>query len=254
MKNRIFLLIISTLLISSSCGKRDPEEIELKLNLEKGKKYEMKMTMESTIESNIVGKTSSSVYKMDLTLKLEVMDKLPNGNFLIRKTYENFEMSFMGFDASSSKKKIIGEYVELEFTPQNKLIKKVLSPKLAELEKNPDGFGGLDNLVYPNKKIKVGESWESKIEANRNNVDVIMNTNSKLISVKRGVAEVQETGTFMAKNESNKSYSGSIKANYKIEVATGLKRDAVIDISTEMGANESDSPIKVKAKVTMKII
>ena len=90
MKNNTILLLILTIIISSSCG--NSRGIEFKLNLEKGKKYEMNMIVENTIDSNDGDDLSSNNYIMNVTMDYEVIDKLANGNFLIRNTYKNYKI------------------------------------------------------------------------------------------------------------------------------------------------------------------
>ena len=142
MKSKLLFAFLSVALITTSCGGKKtggPEnpatsdEIELKLNLPKGKKYDMRLSMQSTGEMNMMGQQVTTTTNMNMGMDYEVMDINPAGNYVVRSTYRTIKMSgeTMGMkyeydsetekangmqaeEMSKSMKKMIGQYTEME--------------------------------------------------------------------------------------------------------------------------------------------
>jgi hypothetical protein len=283
MRSKLFIVFLSVAFIATSCGSKKTggtdtpgtsEEIELKLNLTKGKKYDMKMNMVSTGEMNMMGQQVTTNTDMTMGTDYEVMDINPAGNYVMRSTYKTIKMSgeTMGMkydydsetgkatgmqaeEMSKSMKKMIGQYTEMEIDKTGKIIKTTNSPGLDE-GSGGKKKGGLENMNYttfPSKKIKVGETWESTVEQEMEGMVIIMKTNFKLVSVKDGIAEITMDGTLSLKEGSHGKISGTQKGTSKIEVATGLTKEVVMDQDMDMELDDMGMkmPMKLKNKVTI---
>lgn len=281
MRKKLFVAFLSVAFVATSCGKKagndngpgGSEEIELKMNLTKGKKYDMGFVMNTDIEMNMMGQTVNSKTEMTMGMDYEVMEVNTAGNFVIRNTYRNIKASgeTMGmkfdFDSETGKssgmqgeqmatnmKKMIGEYTEMEIDKLGKIIKTTNSPALDEGDKKRKG--GMENFnfnTFPDKKIKVGDTWESSIDQEMDKMMVVIKTTHKLVSVKDGIAEISIDGTFSLKEGAPGKITGTQKGTTKIEIATGISRESVIDqdIDMEMDDMGMKMPMKMKNKVTI---
>lgn len=279
MKTKLFIAFLSIGLITTSCGSKktgtdgsgSSDEIELKLNLTKGKKYDMKMVMNSNAEMNMMGQAVNTVNNIEMGMDYEVMDVLANGNFLVRTTYKKTKMDgetmgmkyeydsetgkvsgMQGEQMSKSMKKMIGQYTELEMDKFGKVIKTTNSDTTGK-RKNRGGIENFSFAVFPDKKIKVGDTWESNIEQNMEGTMMVIKSTYKLISVKDGIAEVSIDGVVEIKPGSEGKVSGTQKGTAKIEVATGLGKEVVIDQDMEMEMDDMGMkmPVKMKNKITI---
>lgn len=280
MKTKLFITFLSVALVATSCGKKtggtnpgSSDEIELKLNLTKGKVYDMQMVMTNQIEMNMMGQTINSTTNMEMGMDYEVKDILPSGNFLVRNTYKTIKMSgeAMGmkyeFDSKTDKatgvqgeqmaagmKKMIGGYTEMEMDKTGKIIKSTMSEGL---NKSSDGKGnGMSNFnysVFPDKKVKVGDTWESDINQKMSKVEIVVKTKFKLVSVKDGIAEISMDGTLELKPGAEGKITGTQKGTSKVEIATGLNKEVIIDqdIDMEMDNMGMKMPMKMKNKITI---
>ncbi len=269
-------------MVATSCGKKGgtdgpggSEEIELKMNLTKGKKYDMGFTMSTDVEMNMMGQTVNSKTEMNMGMDYEVMDINTAGNYVVRNTYRTVKMSgetmgmkfdydsetdkasgIQGEQMSKSMKKMIGQYTELEIDKLGKIIKTTNSPGLDEGNDGKKRKGGIENFnfnSYPDKKIKVGDTWESTIDQEMEKMSIVIKTTHKLISVKDGIAEISIDGTFNLKEGAPGKITGTQKGTSKIEIATGINKESVIDqnIDMEMDDMGMKMPMKMKNKITI---
>ncbi len=283
MKTKLFIAFLSVALVATSCGNKKggtdgsgtTDEIELKLNLTKGKKYDMKMNMETNVEMNMMGQAVNSVTSMNMAMDYEVKDVLPSGNFLVRSTYKTIKMSgetmgmkyefdsetgtatgMQGEQMAAGMKKMIGEYSEMEMDKAGKVIKTFNSPGLTtEGGKQRNGFESMNYSIFPDKKIKVGDTWDSNIEQDMNGTIMIIKTTYKLVAVKDGMADITMDGTIELKPGSNGKVNGTQKGTGKIEIATGLSKEVIMDqnIDMEMDDMGMKMPMKMKNKITVTI-
>ena len=283
MKFKLLIGFVSISLALSACGKKTSSgttdssgEIELKLNLTKGKKYAMEFNMDNTVEMNMMGQSVNSTNKIIMGGDYEVMDVLPSGNFLVRTTYRKIKMNGdamgmkyeydsetdkasgpQGEQMATSMKKMIGEYMEMEMDKTGKVIKTTSSPALTENDKEgkpkKSGFENMQFNVFPDKKLKVGDTWENSVEQNMNGTMVDLKSTYTLTAVNNGIAEVKIEGTFTIKPGSEGKFTGSQKGTSKIEIATGICTEAIIDQDIDMEANNMGMkmPMKMKNKITV---
>lgn len=286
MKSKLFIAFIAIAAFTISCGNKKggtdgpitgTEEIELKLNLPKGKVYDMQMSMNSQAEMDMMGQAVATNTDMTMGMDYEIKDVLENGNFLIRTTYKKIKMSGstkMGgqdsgmsyeYDSEADKvsgmqaeqmaksmKAMIGQYTEMEMDKFGKVVKTTMSEGLKN-GKESDGMNNMNYAVFPDKKIKVGDTWDSEIEQDMNGIIAVIKTKYKLESLKDGIAEISMDGTMNLKEGAQGKLTGTQKGTSKIEVSTGLSKEVNIDQDLDMEMNEMGMkmPMKLKNKVTI---
>ncbi len=286
MRSKLFIAFLSVALVATSCGNKKTgltdgptgtsDEIELKLNLTKGKMYDMQMVMASNVDMNMMGQSVTTATNMEMGMDYEVKDVLPSGNYLVRSTYKSVKVTgsttmggkdsgmsyeydsktdkatgFQAQEMAKSMKKMIGQYTEMEMDKFGKIIKTTMSNGL-----NNEKGSGMDNMnyaVFPDKKIKVGDTWDSEVEQNMNGTLAIIKTKYTLVSVIDGIAEVSMDGTLEIKPGSEGRISGTQKGTSKIEVATGMNTEIVLDQDIDMEMNDMGMkmPMKLKNKITI---
>ena len=285
MKTTLWIAFLSITLATASCGNKkttgtdgpggpnNTEEIELKINLTKGKKYDMKMALNSNAEMNMMGQSINTITNMEMGMDYEVMDVLPSGNFLVRTTYKTIKMSGesmgmkyeydsetgkgtgpQGEQMATSMKKIIGEYSDMEMDKNGKIVKTTMSSGLSD-GKDKGGFNNINYSVFPDKKVKVGDTWDSDIEQTMNKLVAIIKTKYTLTAVKDGMADIAMDGTLDIKPGSTGKITGTQKGTGKIEIATGMSKEVVMDQDIEMEVDQMGMkmPMKMKNKVTITV-
>jgi len=132
MKTKLISLFIIAFLFADLTVCAAPK-VQLRLNLQKGATYEMKMTSVNQIEQEMMGQKIKIDQKIDMVFKYTVLDVLPDKNFLIEYSFSQMKMDMnmngqeMNMDSDSP-----------DSNPMNKAIKDLLSFKL-KLTLNPKG-------------------------------------------------------------------------------------------------------------------
>jgi hypothetical protein len=283
MKTKSIFAIAALVAITSftACGNKKggpntagSEEYELVFNLPKGKVYNMQMNMSTEIEVSLMGQTMNSTNTSDMTMDYEIKDVLPNGNFVIRTTVKKIKISESGMGSNASydsetdkatgenaqefaaqQKAKLNSWTEIEMDKYGKTIKTTYSDST-----NTKGGGVMDGFnfsMFPNKKVKVGETWTSNTDQKMKDVELIIKSTYSLLSVKDGVAETNLDGTIAIQpGEIKTTLNGTQKGTIQIELATGITREANIvqDMDMEISDNEMKMPMKMKntIKITMK--
>jgi hypothetical protein len=118
------------------------------------------------------------------------------------------------------------------------------------------GGGSMDNLnysIFPDKKLKVGDTWESEVEQNMNGPIAVIKTKYKLVSITDGIAEISMDGTLGIKENTEGKISGTQKGTSKIDIATGMNKSITLDQDIDMEMNDMGMkmPMKVKNNITI---
>jgi hypothetical protein len=126
------LLLISISLLLNSFNANS--KVLLRLNLEKGTVYEMTMSMTNNIDQEMMGQKMKIDQKMEMVFSYQVLDVLPNANFMIEYSIRKIKLSMnmndreMNFDSENAD----------ESNPMNKSLGSLKSMKL-KVEMNPRG-------------------------------------------------------------------------------------------------------------------
>jgi len=191
MKSQIVaLFLIAILLAASSAGAKTKSL--LRLNLQKGNSFEMAITTTSKMDQEMNGKKLKNEQKLFMVFDYQVLDKLPNKNYLIEYSIlkMKMDMSMNGyketFDSESSDttnhmntavKGFISTKLKIEMTPKGKVERvegleqydKIFSEnsRLAQsipMLTNEKSLGSFVNQIFnyfPEAKVGTGDKWTS---------------------------------------------------------------------------------------------
>ena len=188
----ITLFIVAILFVANAVGAAP--KVQLRLNLQKGTTYEMKMNSINQIDQEMMGQKVKIDQKIEMVFAYTVLDVLPDKNFLVEyslqsmKLHMNMNGQEMNVDSESA-----------DSNPMNNAIKDLLSLKL-KLTLNPKGqvekVDGLDEYVqkisgnqqvaqamkmytdedsfksffaqtfnyFPENEVSVGDQWKSVVK------------------------------------------------------------------------------------------
>jgi len=115
--------------------------------------------------------------------------------------------------------------------------------------------------MYPDKPVKVGETWEKEIETSLSEVKMKMKGKYTLKSVKDGVAYIDIKGNFSGKGSMNQNgmnidmdMDGDQTGQMSIGLADGYLKDSdyKMDMEAKMNVMGQKVPMTIKAKYLMK--
>lgn len=113
--------------------------------------------------------------------------------------------------------------------------------------------------VYPDKPVKVGETWENVTETGMSNLKMKMNNKYELIEVKDSVATIELVSDYKGKGEMSQSgmklymeMDGEQTGTIKIDLTTGYLQRADNNLDVDAKANIMGQ--KVPYKVTGKTV
>jgi len=190
MKTKLIALFVVAILLVGNLSQAQ-SKVLLRLNLQKGTSYEMTMAMTNNIDQEMMGQKMKIDQKMEMLLTYQVLDLLPNGNFLVEYSMQNMKMDMnvngqqiimdSNGDASdpmnASLKSIVGNKIKIELNKMGHVERvegleeyaKKLSenPQLAQSmqmfsdEKNFKSFIGQSFNYFPENEITKGDKWTS---------------------------------------------------------------------------------------------
>ena len=116
--------------------------------------------------------------------------------------------------------------------------------------------------IYPEQPVKVGETWNKKVEVTSGPILMMLDNTYKLTGVSGGVADVtvdskittRPAGDAAAMQGMSIDLKGSQKGEMKIDVATGLIQNSDLkqDISGDISANGMKIPMSIKSDISTK--
>jgi len=204
MKTKLITLIIVTILFVANMVVAAPK-VQLRLNLQKGTTYEMKMNSINQIDQEMMGQKVKIDQKIEMVFAYTVLDVLPDKNFLVEYSFLSMKM-FMNMNGQEMNM----DSESTDSNPLNTAIKDILSLKL-KLTLNPKGqvekVDGLNEYAqklsgnqqmaqamkmftdensfksffaqtfnyFPENEVAVGDQWKSAIKTPElMNAEIIM--------------------------------------------------------------------------------
>lgn len=132
MKTKLIPLLLVVLLFTANSVVA-ASKIQLRLNLQKGAAYEMKMSSVNQIEQEMMGQKIKIDQKIEMVFTYTVLEVLPDKNFLIDYSFSQMKMDM---NMNGQEMKIDSE--STDSNPVNAAVKDLLSFKL-KLTLNPKG-------------------------------------------------------------------------------------------------------------------
>lgn len=274
MKTRLLaLLMVSFLLAANSL---QAKKVMLRLNLKKGTIYEMTTAMTNNIDQEMMGQKIKMDQKIDMAMSFQVLDILPNKNFLIEYSFLKMKLGMnmngqqMTFDSESSD----------ENDPASKILKVLSSVKL-KIEMDPRGqtqkVEGLESFAkelagnpqmaqamqmftdensfksyvgqtfnyFPEAEVEMGSKWTASFK-----LPALMNMetsmNFEVAAIEKSLVTLNVTSDV---NLDSPIEQGGMKMNIKM---TGTQNGSMIIDTTDGWLSSSDLAQKFDMKMKMK--
>lgn len=158
---------------------------------------------------------------------------------------------------------LVGKKMSMEMTQSGEIIK---GDELEGLDQVNMGNLGTQFGFYPDKPVKVGDSWEKSSTQNVQNMSMLLKAKYTLKSVDGDKAVVECDGTFSIDHSKSTGdpaadarlkemkMEGTQKGTMELEVSTGMlvKTDLVQDIKMTMDFGGSPVPMNMKNLLSMK--
>lgn len=132
MKTRLITLIITVIFFLANTVGAAPK-VQLRLNLQKGTTYEMKMNSINQIDQEMMGQKMKIDQKVEMVFAYTVLDVLPDKNFLVEYSFMSMKM-----DMNMNGQQMNMDSESADGNPMNAAIKDLLSLKL-KLTLSPKG-------------------------------------------------------------------------------------------------------------------
>lgn len=281
-KSFFFSAILSAIILTSCGGKTNTgsgETADFVLNLEKGQQFQTEMTAKQQIETSMMGKTMNIDQTFLTAFQMDVEDINTSGNYIIRTTYKRIrlEQSMGGMGglgntlidtekpeenkgmAAAMTAPAMQQMIGKSFTSEMDKKGHTLSTDMSALTEGSDGQvvqqdNSLSNysIGFPEKRVKVGDSWEEEKELKIQNAVMKIKTKHTLKSIANDVAEIESTGTIEPVNTGEK-IKGTQTGTTKVNLKNGWSSESKITQELEMEVVQMGQsiPIKIKSEVTM---
>ena len=284
MKKQQFLIFLLVAAFSFlSCNNKE-DTYTLKMRLAPGDKFKQSMDTDMEVAVNAMGQDVSTKMKMLCELSFEVTGDTGNLKKL-SFTYDDFKMRMkmanvpeevnMDSIMDKSTEGIKGQTITIMLNEKNEIvevngIENIIATSdmqaRAQMEKmfskdQLNSMMGMMFQMYPNKPVKVGETWENEIETSVADIKMKVKGKYTLKSVKDGVASVEMKGTYTGKGTLSQGgtsidvdMDGNQEGIINIGLADGYLKDAdyKMDVKAEMNTMGQKMPMTMKGRYLMK--
>jgi len=286
----VLLAILGLLLIStSSCNSKkggSGEAYVLKMRLAKGDKFGQDLDMNMKMAFSVQGQKMDMSMGVNGATSFEVIDTT-TGMKELALTYDKMNMTMQAKTPDGTTKnllnndvagKVVGKTIKMRINDKNEIttiegVEDIMwgdstdseaareqMKKMFSKEQMNSLFGMMFQL-YPDKPVRVGDTWEKETQVTVAGVDMKMAAEYELKEVKNGVAYISVDGTYKGKGRMNQGtvqaemeMSGGQKGNINIGLADGYVKDAQLDmdIKADMKARGQSIPVSMKGYYIMK--
>lgn len=194
MKTKLITLFIIAILLVLNAVQAE-SKVLLRLNLHKGTTYQMTMAMNNNIDQEMMGQKMKIDQKMGMVFSYQVLDVLPNKNFMIEYSIMKVKMNMningqeMNFDSegtdagnpmNASLGSLVSNKLKIELDPKGQVERvegleeytKKLSenPQMAQSlqmfadENNFKSFIGQTFNYFPENEVVKGDKWTSSFK------------------------------------------------------------------------------------------
>ncbi len=284
-----FFLSVSFIAFISSCNnKPSGEAYTLKMRLAPGDSFKQDMDMLMTTNVETMGFKVENEMGMKMLMNFEVLGDTA-GLKKIRMTYEDAKMSMklkgvpgadeMNTDSlmNISSERLKGKTVTLLVNANNEVVDvqgfdqflenenldattQLQVKKMFSKEQMNSMFGMMFQL-YPEKPVRVGESWDKNISTSIADIKMTMKGKYKLKAVSNDIATIDIVGDFSGKGkmsqgqmDMNMDLKGSQDGQMNVGLKDGYLKDAdyKLDMKGEMNAMGQKVPMEIKGKYMIK--
>lgn len=275
MKSRLFTLVVIAILLTSNAIQAK-SKVLLRLNLQKGATYEMTMALNNLMDQEMMGQKMKMDQKMTMIISYQVLDVLPNSNFLIEYSLLKMKMDMnvngqlisMDSEGTDESNPVAGLLknmakvkIKMEMTPRG-AVEKVEgldqyasalgnNPQMAQAmqmfmnEKNFGSFVGQTFNYFPENKVEKGGKWTASFKLPAlMNMETIMNFEVASIGKDQVILNVSSDINMDTPIE-----QGGMKINLKM---TGTQTGTMTVDSGDGWLRQSDLNQKIDMTMKMK--
>ncbi len=278
MKTKLNLLLVLSILIFSGSfnGVKAQKSIELKYNLKVGDQFTTVSEIEQTIQFEANGQKITLDQDMAFYMTSDI-DSVKDNLITQRSTFNRIVMNQQIFGMEikydSDDTSTYNSPMGTEFADQmNKLIDasviSVMNERGQVKEMDMSALGtaaempstvttGNNYAVYPDHKVKVGESWESELETQESTkMAVKMVYTLKKATRKEALLELKgDLSANMDNPDASGNLSGTITGTMTVDRKTGMVKESSIqmDMTMDVDQNGMSFPATVSSFVDTKI-
>jgi len=278
MKTKLnLLLVLSVLLISGSFnGVVAQKSIELKYNLKAGDQFATVSQIEQTIQFEAMGQKVTLDQDMAFYMTNDV-DSVKDGLITQRTTFNRIVMdqqifgmeikydsddsttfnSPMGTEFADQMNKLINASVTSVMDDRGQVKDMDLSALGTAGEMPSSVTTGNNYAVYPDHKVKVGESWESELETQETTkMAVKMVYTLKKATRKEALLDMKgDLSANLDNPDASGNLAGTITGTMTVDRKTGMVKESSIqmDMTMDVEQNGASFPATVSSFVDTKI-
>lgn len=265
-KISLFIGILAVLSLHSFASK----EHHLSYKLEKGKKHQLEISNKQTISMSMMGQQMTLNQNSILNQEVVIAD-VADDSYTMEMSFKRvqFTQNAMGMEMkwdsdnpstdnpmSQQLGEALGKSIGTAITTVIDRRGMPISTNKSEVMANNtvSGFESGMMVVYADKAVKVGDSWEVSLQPDPSSDFVIQSTYT-LDAIKGKTATISYsgniTGTQVMGEKAN--VSGSISGKFQVETATGWVQSASVNQTLEMEMEQDGMKIPMKINSFMEI-
>ncbi len=256
-KTGVLLIIVSALFFNVNVA-FSQKSAELKYKLKKGEKYNFSTNVDMDMTFEAGGNTATMESVMDIYMTstiLNVENDVINQDFVFDRIAMNQKIfgmeinydsddtstynSGMGAKVGQEMNKIIGQSIVMSMDDRGNIIDLDLSG-IDNTDITNNITSGNTYTVYPDHKVKVGDTWESDINPIKGG-DMKVHVNYKLVKLSKKSATIEVKGSITANEVKGEeiNMNGTTEGEMIVNVKTGILISSKIDLDMTMDIEQN---------------
>ncbi len=268
---KIKFLLLAIFMIAGSLTFAQ-KSIQLSYKLESGQQHELLIHTQQNIQMEMMGQEMEIVQDISTFQDVVVKEVDGDGNHTLQYTYTRIKLdqSAMGMDISfdsdtaeddanpivqqiaASMKQVIGKTIQITIDK----LGNQLGNNISEVMTGETSVQGAETgmmTIFPEKKIKKGDTWEvdNPVEVNS---DIVIRNTYTLNEIKDNQAHISFTGVVSGSKISgtDAKVEGAVEGTAVVDIATGWTQSASIQQNMTMVMEEQGvtMPMKMRSSTT----
>ena len=265
-KIQISLLLLAGLLFVNISSAIAQKSVELKYNLNKGDTYVFVTDMEQDITFEAMGQTTTLDQVMsiqmtsvvigieggdinqDFTFDKIMMNQSIFGMEIVYDSEDSSTFTGMGGQIATEMNKVIGSTIKVIMDDHGNIKDMDLSSFSDNSDLSNNLSSGNTYAVYPEGKVKVGDSWETDIKPLEDS-EMKVHMNYTLLKVSRKQAVIGIEGTVTANEIQGQEIrlNGTTVGEMIVDTKTGMLINSIIDLELAMDLDQGG--VKIPANI-----
>lgn len=284
MKKILSFFALAALLTSfSACnsgggsGTGSGEAYTIKMRLNKGDQFNNNIKMDMEVTAAIITMKMNMAFDTRFDV-VDVTDTAKTLQLTYTKAEAHMDMGSIGIGNKADSmlqnayNKMVGKSIRMTLTPDNKIssvsgfdslmnsgVEDEMSRQTVEKMFSKEQLNNMFSMyfsLYPNKPVKIGDTWDSETSANLADIDMKVKVKYKLVSVKNGIADIDVDGVIDGSGDMKKAgqsmklnMSGTQKGTMSVNLSDGylVKGGYKMDVKADMEAMGQKIPMTLKA-------